>query len=344
MSIGDGPHRTYVITRDMGQKILSLRHTGVKTPDADDPLYTEIQDELEKRVQAVLPEDVLVGSVSMTGLADDILAHIYRLRLTDPLIVSTCAEIATPMEGNTLSVNRLVNIYGEDIGRGPRPGHKPIDAQIAEIGSRSTGRPIMLVEDGAFRGETLKFVVDAFVRQGLKVHTIVMGFRFASGAEALRGFEEMGIEVVNVAEFENLYEWVPDHDFFPFVPNCGKVLGFEFSPGVFLPVYSNQGASFSVPYIRPFGPMEQWASISDQDATASISLYCIRAAKRIFTHLAVLNGRPLTVGEVLFSKQRASIPYAVGQANRVVDNNALVGDVLNDLEHEFILECGRSYE
>jgi hypothetical protein len=101
---------------------------------------------------------------------------------------------------------------------------------------------------------------------------------------------------------------VPDHDFLPFVPGCGKVLGVEMRS--LYPFYDHQHATFCVPYIAPFGPVVEWASIPE-DKVNAFSTECIGLTLRVFEELERINKKAITIGDILRSRQRVGIPISL---------------------------------
>lgn len=304
-------HATYLITNDLGEKVEYLRHTGLITPDPHSTFFSDIQSDLEKAVDAATPQDVIVRSVKMSDLADDVLAKALTFAKDDTLIVSTCPEIANPVRGFTLQVNRLIDFNGNSIGLGPRPGNPSIHDQILAIKNKAHDQPIIIVEDGIFSGETMLFVIDQLRAHNVKVSAMIVGFTFPSSVKTVQAIREAGIEFVSIEEFKNLFDWVPDHDFFPFVPSNGKVVGIPVKKG-YLPFYSFDQASYSVPYLYNFCPINNWASINDEPAKA-LTTFCIRATIALYREIERMNGRTILISDLIHAKQRVSIPVSIWQ-------------------------------
>ncbi len=304
-------HPTYLITNDLGEKVEYLRHTGLITPDPHSTFFTDVQSDLQRAVDQATPANVTVRSVKMNDLADDVLARALTFAKDDTLIVSTCPEIANPVRGFTLQVNRLVDFDGNSIGLGPRPGNPSIRDQILAIKNKAGGMPIIIVEDGIFSGETMLFVIDQLRAHNVKVSAMIVGFTFPSSAATVQKIKEAGIDFVSIEEFQNLFDWVPDHDFFPFVPSNGKVVGIPVKQG-YLPFYSYDQASYSVPYLYGFCPINKWASIDDEPAKA-LTTFCIRATVDLYREIERSNGRTIMISDLIHAKQRVSIPVSVWQ-------------------------------
>lgn len=309
--MSEEPHhkQRYLLTLDLGQKIEYLRHVGIKTPDPHSGFFRDIQSDLHRNLQAALPEDVVVDTISMADLSDEILAMASSIAGEEMIVVSTCPEIANPVRGRTIQVNRIVDFEGNSLGLGPRPGNHTVREQVIALKKDTGNIPVVIVEDGMFHGETMEFVIDQLTKYGVKIAAVVVGFTFREAQPVIDRIIEKGIAFHSIEEFHDLLDWVPDHDFFPFVPSNGKVIGMKVKND-FLPFYSVDQASFSIPYLYGFCPVTDWTSIEEEAArvfTASCILYDID----IFTELERINGRDIKAVDLIHSKQRMSVPITI---------------------------------
>ena len=242
---GHHPQKTYILTFDLAQKIKLFRSIGLKTPNPDDTIFTNIKDELIVMVSRAFA-GANIRAVSMEDLADEILSRAmdHRKHLSNATVVSTCVEIADLKRGQTIDINRLVGRSGDIIGLGPRPGHPSLEDQIRLIANACDDNPVILMEDGTFTGSTMLQILRMFKQLKVEVAAVVIGFAFENAVKNLK--KEFGGELIVVEEMENFIDWMPDHDFFPFVPNCGRVVGVPWN-GYNLPLYTHNGASYSIP-------------------------------------------------------------------------------------------------
>jgi hypothetical protein len=300
---------SYLLTEDLGEKVTGFRHVGLETPSATDPFFDDIQQQLASALSSALGEEHPVIRLKMRDVADGIIGEIARVHGDDVFIVSTCPEIAYPAKGATVEVNRLVDTYGNALGLGPRPGHVAISQQFRKIvaESRASGtKGIVVAEDGMFMGETMMYVVSELIKAGGNVLGVVVGFTF--GDDSIAALNALDVQVNVVQDFRPILDWVPDHDFMPFIPGCGKVLGVNVrSLG---PFYDHQHATFCVPYIAPFGPVNAWASIPEEKVNA-FSTECINLTIQVFETLEKMNRRAITIGTILQSRQRVGIPISL---------------------------------
>jgi hypothetical protein len=301
-------HGTYVVTYDVASRLQSFHPKTLTIPRPDDQLFERFHMSLFQKIQQTLP-GITIDTIEMGELRRKIWEQVDG-RLTDldqQAVLSTCPEIANTnpkSEGLLLNINRLFNTDGQLIGHGPRPGFEPLDEQFDELAKKIAGRSVVLIEDGAFSGGTLRYVLHELNSRGLIVTAIVIGF-CCTRAKFVLGHVFKG-ELVIVHPIENLLDWIPDHDLIPFIPNCGRVLG-EASSNGFLPVRSPEGFSFAYPYILPFGKIEEWASLPIEGAK-DLSRLCLDTSIELFSRV----GQKMTIGELLDANPRVSVPIEIG--------------------------------
>ena len=140
--------------------------------------------------------------------------------------------------------------------------------------------------------------------------------------------EERNLSSRFVSGIDSLMDWVPDHDFFPFVPGCGKVLGVEVG-GELYPFYDHNHASFAMPYLVPFAPMQEWATIPDR-RTNSLSGQCLKLTIRLFEELGKLNDRPIRISDIVHARQRVSLPIQCGHKGPLPTTGSTVVSYLSE--------------
>jgi hypothetical protein len=312
--------REYIVTHDIGRlfQCFSRAPVDLKVPPQNDPLFVGFRDGLVSIIANALP-NVNIRAIAMDELSNDILASAMNHNRTvrDAFVVSTCSEIASPRHGATLEINRLYDLSGSFIGLGPRPGHNSIDNQIDAIVKAANGSPIVLVEDGGFSGTTLQFVIEKFHSRCVRLSAVVVGFCFPEARqlleEYLKGINFDG-ELIMVQEVAKPVDWMPDHDFVPFGPNCGRVYGIRHGNASPIP-YREPSAecsylSFSFPYLQPFGDPESWASIP-KSASNALSRFCLSHTIEIFREMETLNKRRLKIRDIVSTCPRTSVPIDV---------------------------------
>jgi hypothetical protein len=226
-SVPEGRHGTYVVTYDVASRLQAFRPKTLTIPRPDDQLFERFHMSLFQKIQQALP-GITIDTIEMSELRRKIWEQV-EIRITDlgqQAVLSTCPEIADSnqkSEGLLLNINRLFNTDGQLIGHGPRPGFEPLAKQFDELAKKIAGRSVVLIEDGAFSGGTLRSVLHELNSRGITVTAIVIGFCCTRAKFVLGQFFKG--ELVIVHPIENLLDWIPDHDLIPFIPNCGRVLG-----------------------------------------------------------------------------------------------------------------------
>lgn len=321
----------FVITNDVGTRISGMRSIGLKTPAADDPIFKEFHTNLANHIGLILPE-VKVVSYDMAELADEVWSKAIQLKtdLASTIVVSTCAELAATRRGHIIEINRLVDTNGDIIGFGPRPGTEFLNKQISGIAELASGKSVVIAEDGAFSGSTIDFLVKQLASHRVEVAAIVVGICFPSAIESLsKSFKG---KLMVIEETDKAFEWMPDHDFLPFIPNCGRVLGTMFGDEG-MPFYTHDGISFCFPYVLPFGDPIKWASIPEKHA-ARFSYFCLNWALKIYDHLDVMNGRRLTIRDLSGATPKVSMPMSRGNG-RLPTIDMPISSFLREVCHEF---------
>lgn len=306
--------QNYVLTMDLGEKLESFRHIGIRAPGSYDSYTQDIQTELKNALQEAMPPDTTVVPVYMRDLADNVVGATSRVceDLADPVIVSTCPEIASPSRGVDLEINRLFDSKGRSMGLGPRPGNPSVETQIIRQASKLVGRDVVVVEDGIYSGVTMQHVAKKLQERGIKVAAMVAGFKCINSK--LSWLSHANYELTTTNDYGDVVDWIPDHDFLPFIPGGGKVLGAEFN-GKPYPFYDQQKVSYSVPYIRPYGNTTDWASIP-HDKTQAFSRRCIELTRDLFKEIVRINpDTDVTIGRIVQTRRRTSVPLALESDN-----------------------------
>lgn len=301
-------HGTYVVTYDVASRLQAFRPKTNTIPRPDDQLFERFHMSLYQKIQQALP-GITIDTIEMNELRRKIWEQVESrvTNLGQQAVLSTCPEIADlnpKSEGLLLNINRLFNTDGQLIGHGPRPGFESLEKQYNDLAKKIAGRSVVLIEDGAFSGGTLRYVLQELNSRGITVTAIIIGFCCTRAKFVLGNFFKG--ELVIVHPIENLLDWIPDHDLIPFIPNCGRVLG-EASSNGFMPVRSIEGFSYAYPYILPFGKIEEWASLPIEGAR-DLSRLCLDTSIEIFGHVSP----KMTIGELLRANPRVSIPIEIG--------------------------------
>lgn len=171
-------------------------------------------------------------------------------------------------------VTRAVNANFDSMGTMPRPHTPSIPEQLDYIVANS-GKEITLVDDVIFSGDAIVEVADLLADRGARVSVVLAAVAIGEGR---RKIEATGIEVVSVADYEDVKDEICERDFMAGVPFSGRT------------VYHDDGSHISAPYFAPFGLPEKWASIDEPDAARKLSLYCIDKSIELWSIINERNG------------------------------------------------------
>jgi len=299
--------KTYIVTKSLWKNLCSLKRVGLKIPEQS------FVEEIENELIAMIRENLASGPIGLEVIAFDdlcdeiiVMAHKVKQLYPDATVLSTAPLIAFEADGECIHLNRIINFNGDIIGIGPRPGHPSLSKQLRLIGDT----PLIVIEDGSFTGGSLMHLLQ--ITGPSRVKAIILGILFPKAHQKLEKHFDGEVHCHRNST-DDLVEWMPTHDFFPFIPNSGRVVGDKLGEGCF-PYYLHHHASMSMPYIMPYGDPEDWASLrGDRAALAAFSSKCLEMTRSIFGEMSKLNDKEITVGDIINSSPRTNIPVSMGQ-------------------------------
>lgn len=303
------PQQEYIVTQTLSGVLRAFRSAGLQTPSAETVRKTE--ESIVKAIQAQYrTNNVRVVPIEFEDQCDKISTAVRRAKKVCPsaTIVSTAPMLSFETSGVCIEMSRIVDLEGKIIGIGARPGHPSIERQLARVHAVLYEQHVIIAEDGSFTGGTLKYLLTKLKERGARVETVVIGILFPQAEKEIRSVYSG--EIIPCYKFSNLLDWMPSHDFIPFLPNSGRTVGFKMGTNVF-PLYLHDGASVCMPYIRPYGKPEEWASLQDnRDGPLTFSMTCLRFAQNLFEEMERLNGREICIADIYDSTPRTSIPIS----------------------------------
>jgi len=172
-----------------------------------------------------------------------------------------------------LESNRIADIDTmEIIGEAQRPGYSSLDVQISQLPG---DRPLTIVDDGCFSGETLQRIYGLIQNKGLTVQNIIVGVLIDRANNCLvKAYSDVILEAVY--EYDEVIDWVCERDFFIGVPLSGRTAGLQESGGV-IPC----NPEIALPYCLPFGDPIKGASIPTERAI-EFSRFSIELSKTLW--------------------------------------------------------------
>ena len=330
---GDPAHhnKKYVVTQTLRPHLSAFKRIGLEIPGDDviNNIEQQVIDSLEENFSGT---EIEIEAIPFETFCDSILALAHEVEgsFTDTLAISTASMIALECGGKCIEVNRLIDMDGEIIGIGPRPGYPSVEKQIAGALDKLSGKDIVIVEDGAFTGGTLDYLLGIMQGRGSSVKAIVLGILFPDAEKVIR--ERFDGQLLCYRKADDVLDWMPSHDFFPFFPNSGRVIGGHLA-GKCFPTYTEDHMSLSMPYIMPYGKPGEWASIKTNGyKAANFSRQCLTSALNIFQAMEEINGRRIMIKDLLGSYPRTNLPVSTGQHGLLSSNENVVNIIHGDLE------------
>lgn len=331
-TFGSGSDLTeYVLTTSLGHALDAFRRLEIRTPS---PAFIEdTEAKLRLAVERALSgTNVSVVSIPFAELCDSLAARVHevRQRFPDAVVVSTAPLVSYDTGGLCLQLNRVVDMEGKILGISGRPGYPILANQARQLAASIGGRRVIIVEDGSFTGTTLCQTLCELKTCNVEVVAIVMGILFPEAAKTIA--QNFDGQVVCSHRLEKPIDWMPTHDFFPFVPNCGRVVGISVQSSLHT-LHTPTGGNLSMPYILPYSNPADWASIP-KDSAHRFSVECLHLTKGIFAEIERVNGRQIRFSDLLGCYPAVGYPVIRGSSfKEFPKTDARILDVLDgDLE------------
>lgn len=303
------PQQQYIVTQTLGGVLRSLRAAGLATPSPHNIARGE--EMILGGIQSLMEgQNTEVVAIPMDEQCDKISVAVHKVKKAVPTatIVSTAPLLSFENGGICIEMSRIVDLQGKLIGIGSRPGHPSIERQLARHHQMIHEQPVIVAEDGSFTGSTLKYLLTKLKERKARVETIVVGLLFPQAEKEIRSVYSG--EIIQCYEFSNPLDWMPSHDFIPFLPNSGRTVGFRMGTGAF-PLYLYDGASVCMPYIHSYGKPDEWASLpNDRYNLRAFSMTCLHLAQDLFEEMERLNSKHILIADVWDSTPRTSIPVS----------------------------------
>ncbi len=174
-------------------------------------------------------------------------------------------------EGAMLEITRVVDDNGNDCGYGSRTGTATLDEQyqrLVEHLKEKGIKEVALVDDVVFTGSLLTMVSERLAQEEIRTPIVCAGIVINDGTRRLGNPDERIVRCVY--RYRAVVDEVCERDFYPGVPLCGRTLARDNTIGI--------------PYVRPFGRPDRWASIPDEWCT-SLSRFCLSQTQKLFEEI-----------------------------------------------------------
>jgi len=254
--------------------------SGFKIPDHQ--FFTSLQHRLLGYLGSIFPGIVFI---SLDDLSGQLKQKIDQAR--DTLLVSI-DQIYNNTECH-LESNRIADIDTmEIIGEAQRPGHISLAEQVDNL---PKGRPITIIDDGCFSGDTLFRIFTLMKEKGLDVQKIIVGILI--GRAKNRFVQEYpSVALETVYEFNNVIDWVCERDFFVGPPLSGRTAGIKENNTI---VPCNPG--ISLPYCLPFGDPIKGASVPT-NRVVEYSRFIIDLSVELWLKIGEISDKPVLSRDV----------------------------------------------
>jgi len=325
--IGHHSREKYLLTTTLYDNLSAYKRIGLSIPSKE--FIGNIEKELLLMLRENFADDPIeVVEIPFNEMCDGIIAKANRAMQIHPdaVVLTTAPLVAFEAGGECVHLNRLINFSGDIVGIGPRPGYPSILRQLHGIDNK----PIIIIEDGSFTGNSLQSLLNVLPSSD-NVEIIVLGLIFPKAEQLLKKTYKGELHC-HLESGDSFLDWMPSHDFFPFIPNSGRVVGGVMGKKHF-PYYLYNHASMAMPYILPYGKPDKWASLRGDRRTLSVfSSKCIRMARDIFSEMNRLNDKNLVVGDLIHSNPRTSIPVSCDQEDFSELTESVVDILSEDLQ------------
>jgi len=321
----------YILTLTLYEHLCSFKRVGLKIPDRVmiDKIEAGLTELMKKAFNGTKN---IIEVIRFADFCDDIISagRELKVKMPDAIIISTTPMIACDTGGICIGLSRLIDFDGNIIGVGSRAGNFSFERQIELISRELSGRSVIILEDGSFSGDTLDFIIGKLSQKKAKVEAVVMGILFPKAKKKLASVFKG--QLICKYHFENPFDWMPSHDFFPFIPNAGRVVGTKVGDSL-IPVHLFDRATLSKPYILPYGNLNDWAGLPlTPQAGLDFSQFCMTSVVEIFQEMEKLNGRIITIGDLIDTRPVTSVPVISGR--REIDAFSLTNRVIDVLNND----------
>jgi len=292
--------REFILTSDLRREVMWLNKLMPNKRPIDTLYLKQFEQAIADKLATILDSNIEVVSLQFSFLEESIERILDERRYRSDKFFRVNASRELNIHGAyNLDMTRLANHRGEHLGHGSRSHAQPLADQFIMIRKEANGRPVVFIDDGTFKGTTVKRIVD---EAGIKLEAVVVGIAFPGAKASLLDHHATGQyldpdRIISVKDFVNPLDWVPMHDFLPFFVGCGKVYGHQ--DGV--PYYNDEGFHYCIPYIEPFtrGKMGDWASIEDPIKAVAFSKFCLEQDIELFRYIEEYCNKKVLINDLV---------------------------------------------
>lgn len=223
--------------------------------------FSSIRKDFSESMKKIFPRLIFISEDQIIGGMNYFLSHYYKNYET----ISLCPTYIK----STLNINltRMIQSPENKTGIFSRFGCSNLLTQLTEL-KKLNLKKVMLVDDVIFTGSLLSRIILILRKMGIEDINVIAGVGTKQGVSKIRS---LGCCVDCVIEYLNeTVDVLCERDFYPGMPYCGRSVKSYHDTGV--------------PYIKPFGMMNEWASIP-KEHEESLSRFLIEQTIKIFEEI-----------------------------------------------------------
>ena len=187
-----------------------------------------------------------------------------------------------------LEVNRLTDLNTKEVSHRSRPNIESIEKQIGQIIKEMVSYHVIVVDDGIWTGDSMRWILQRLQEHSLKVEAVVVGVHIKQPGHAVDfGIKTGRVQAVQTyTDTRPVLDWVCERDFFIGVPLGGRTItGYESLPGI--QNWQSVGACYS----SQADWLRDWASINGD--SESFMRFCLERSAALFTEIENLSHTPV---------------------------------------------------
>lgn len=287
-------YNPYVVSADTGLLMKKWGETkGLVTPNSK--FYQEMLQELKLVLKGSFNDVEIISESDLKSGLDD-----FIQTSASPVISldRTYVDASQPNLLGFLDATRTVNTLLENTGLNSRDRDISLEKQIIQLAKMTKGKPVSLLDDVIFEGNTLLELIQLFRKKGVDVNQVYTGIAIQEGIDLL---EANRVEVKSViTPYEQVIDEVCERDFRVGAPYSGRTI-------------IDGDNTLGAPYFLPFGKPTEWAAIPE-DKAVDFSLFCLYQSLQMWVRVEKLSQQSIP------TKQLPKLVYGLENNDSVVNS------------------------
>lgn len=187
-----------------------------------------------------------------------------------------------------LDVNRITNLNTRDIDHTSRPSTLSVDEQIQNIVKKVTSYHIIVIDDGIWTGDSMRWILNRLKGAGLIVEAVVVGVHIKqSGHQVDHSIPVGRVRAVQTySDTRPVLDWVCERDFFVGTPLGGRTIT-DHKHDSGLQDWQSAGAFYSTNESW----LKDWASINNNPR--QFMNFCVDRSIAMFAEIGELSRQPI---------------------------------------------------